>query len=188
MNIANKLTILRILLSFFCMGFILKNTFFSLIIGFILFVTASITDFFDGHLARKYNLVSDLGKLLDPIADKVLIIGVFASFLQLGVITVWMVVSIIFREFLITGLRIFSIKKGVVLEAKQFGKHKTVSQIGVIILIFFTLLVLKIFPENNVINLFYSMIIPVVMWYVVSITVSSGAYYLWANRKVIKTF
>lgn len=187
MNICNKLTLLRILLAFICIGFILKNTFVSLIIAFIVFGLASLTDFFDGFLARRKNLVSDLGKLLDPIADKILIIGVFLAFLQLGVINAWMVSVIMLREFIITGLRLYGLNKNVVLEAKLLGKHKTVSQVIGVFLIFITLILIKITDSKAVLILYYR-IIPAAMWYIVIITLFSGINYLWSNRKTIKTF
>jgi len=188
MNIANKLTILRIILAFVCIGLILKNSLFSLILAFLAFILASFTDFFDGYLARKYNLISDLGKLLDPIADKILIIGVFCSFLELGIINAWMVSIIMFREFVITGLRLYSLNKGVVLEAKKFGKHKTIFQVLGILIIFIALILSELFPISNVVIFLYQIFIPMLMWYIVCVTIFSGIYYFWVNRKTIRTF
>ena len=136
MNTPNKLTMLRIGLAFVCIGLILKNSLVSLIFSFIFFILASITDFLDGYLARKNKLTSDLGRLLDPIADKILIIGVLCAFLELGVINTWMVSLIMLREFIVTGLRLYGLNRGVVLEAKRLGKHKTVSQVVGIFVIF----------------------------------------------------
>lgn len=188
MNTPNKLTILRILLSFVCIGFILRNSFISLLIAFVIFLLASLTDVLDGYLARKNNLISDLGRFLDPIADKILIIGAFCSFLELGVINTWMVSLIMFREFIITGLRLYSLNKGVILEAKKFGKHKTFSQVLGVIVIFLTLILSKIFPENLTVLFFYQKFIPLLMWYIVIITLFSGIYYFWINRRTIRTF
>jgi CDP-diacylglycerol--glycerol-3-phosphate 3-phosphatidyltransferase len=113
MNIANYLTFLRIILAFFCIGFILRNDFNSILIAFVIFIIASLTDMLDGMFARRHNLISDLGKLLDPIADKILIIGVFLAFLQLKVVVnAWMVAVIMLREFIITGLRLYVLKSG----------------------------------------------------------------------------
>ena len=187
MNISNKLTFLRIILAFVCIGLILGNTLGTLVVAFLIFIIASITDFFDGYLARKKNIVSDLGKIIDPIADKILTIGVFLGFLQLGIINAWMVSVIMFREFIITALRLYSLNKGVVLEAKWFGKNKTISQITAIITIFITLILGKISASGFVLFL-YNRAIPVLMWYVVLITLFSGIYYFWENRKAIKTF
>tara|TARA_B100000315_G_scaffold69079_1_gene62941 strand:+ start:2537 stop:3103 length:567 start_codon:yes stop_codon:yes gene_type:complete len=188
MNTPNKLTISRIILAFFCIGFILANRFSTLLIAFIIFIIASITDFLDGFLARKMNLTSDLGKLLDPIADKILIIGVLCAFLELGVINAWMVSLIMLREFIITGLRLYGLNKGVVLEAKRFGKHKTLSQVIGVFIIFLTLILREIFPASSKVSFLYYDFIPLMMWYIVVITLFSGVYYFWVNRKAIRTF
>lgn len=188
MTIPNRLTILRIILSFICIGFILQNSFLSLVIAFVVFCLASITDFLDGYIARKRNLISDLGKILDPIADKILIIGVFCAFLELGIVNSWMVSLIMFREFIITGLRLYGLNKGVVLEARRFGKHKTVSQVVGIFVILSALILSKIMPGSSAVSFLYRKLIPLLMWYIVIITVSSGIYYFWVNRKAIGTF
>lgn len=188
MNLPNKLTILRIILAFICIGFILRNSFSSLIIAFIIFSLASITDFLDGYIARKRNLISDLGKILDPIADKILIIGVFCALLELGIINSWMVILIMFREFIITGLRLYGLNKGIVLEARKLGKHKTVSQVIGIFIILLALILSKIIPESSTVSFLYGKLIPLLMWYIVIITLSSGVYYFWVNRKAIRTF
>ncbi|MFH1504608.1 MAG: CDP-diacylglycerol--glycerol-3-phosphate 3-phosphatidyltransferase [Candidatus Omnitrophota bacterium] len=188
MNIANKLTISRIILAFVCIGLTLGNTFSLLIMALIIFGIASLTDFFDGYLARKKNLISDLGKLLDPIADKILIIGIFCAFLELKVVNAWMVSLIMFREFLITGIRLYGLNKGIVLEAQKLGKHKTVSQVIGIISIFTALILSKVFPEGKTVFFLYQIFIPLMMWYIIIITLFSGVYYLWLNRKAIRTF
>ena len=188
MNLSNRFTLLRIILSFICVGLILRNTFFSLGLALFVFLIASFTDYLDGFIARKQNLVSDLGKLLDPIADKILIVGAFLSFLELGIINTWMVVVIMLREFIITGLRLLVLNKGLVLEARRFGKHKTFSQVLGVLIIFIILVLIKRYPENNIVSLLYNYLIPAVMWYVVGVTFFSGVYYLWANRRLIKTF
>ena len=189
MNIANYLTFGRILLEFICIGFILGNTFSSILFAFLIFVFASLTDWLDGVFARKKNLVTDLGKLLDPIADKILIIGVFLAFLQLdAAVNAWMVSIIMLREFIVTGMRLYSLNKGEVLEAKRWGKHKTVSQIVAILIIFIALLLFKKFPNNAFVVFLYNKVTRWIMWYVVAITLFSGVYYFWANRRSIKTF
>jgi len=187
MNIANKLTILRIFLAFICIGLTLGNTFGYLVAALIIFGIASFTDFLDGYLARKKNLTSDLGKLLDPIADKILIIGVFCAFFDLRIISVWMLSLIMFREFLVTGFRLYGLNRGVVLDAKRFGKHKTVFQVAGIIVIFIALILSKVFPEGRTVFFLYKFI-PLVMWYIVIVTLLSGGYYLWLNRKAVRTF
>jgi len=188
MNISNQLTFLRIFLTFICILFILLHTLISLIIAFFIFLLASFTDFLDGFLARRKRIVSDLGKIIDPLADKILIIGVFSAFLQLDVVNVWMLVAIMLREFIITGLRIYALNKGVVLAASKSGKHKTFSQITGIIIIFIILIFLKAYPNSSAAGFLYYRFIPLVLWYIVFITIFSGIHYFWSNRKLIKTF
>ena len=99
-----------------------------------------------------------------------------------------MVSLIMLREFIITGLRLYGLNKGIVLEAKKFGKHKTVSQVVGIFVIFFALILSKILPGSLIVPFLYGKLIPLLMWYIVIITVSSGIYYFWVNRKAIRTF
>jgi len=188
MNISNQLTVLRIILAFVCVGFTLWNTFSSLLIAFLVFIVASVTDFLDGFFARRHNLVTDLGKILDPIADKTLIICVFLAFLELDMVNTWIVSAIILRELILTSVRLFSLNKGVVLEARFLGKQKTVSQIAGIIVIFLVLLLHKRAPANPAVLFLHDKFVPAMMWYILVITVVSGLHYLWQNRKVIKTF
>lgn len=188
MNIPNYLTLLRIAISFICIGLVIKNSFLSLIVAFILFLIASLTDFLDGFIARKKGDISDLGKLLDPIADKILIIGIFLSFLVIRIVNVWMVVVIMTREFFITGVRLFALNRGYVLEAKRWGKHKTFSQMLGINVIFVILIMSKMFPSNPVIAFFLDRGIFILVLYIALITAFSGFHYLWVNRKIIKNF
>ncbi len=191
MNISNRLTVLRLLLAFVFMAFLFMPGLSNKIIAFLIFSIASLTDLLDGWLARKRNEITDLGKLLDPIADKVLVLAAFLSFVELRLIWAWMVVIIIIRELLITGLRILAMTKGKILEAGLSGKHKTVSQM---LTVFFILLVL-IFREVGVRNNFWSAnienivnySITVLMFITVSLTVSSGFSYMWVNRKIIRS-
>ncbi len=188
MNISNKLTFLRIFLAFFCVGFILLDTFLSHLLALILFIVASSTDFLDGHLARRSNATTDLGRVLDPIADKILIIGVFAAFVEIDLISIWMVIVILLREFIVTSLRLYALRKKVVLEAQRFGKYKTFSQVLGILIIFSFLVLSPIFPEAAITGFLHNYAIPVVMWYIVAVTLFSGIYYFWLNRQTIKTF
>ncbi|MBU2251611.1 MAG: CDP-diacylglycerol--glycerol-3-phosphate 3-phosphatidyltransferase, partial [Candidatus Omnitrophica bacterium] len=178
----------RILLAFICIGFILQNSLFSLGLAFFIFLLASLTDFLDGYLARRYNLISDLGKILDPLADKILIIGIFCAFLELGVVNAWMVSLIMLREFIITGLRLYGLSKGIILEARRLGKHKTLSQVIGIGFIFISLILAKILPQSKAAIILSGQVIPVLMWYIVMITLLSGVYYFWVNRRAIRTF
>jgi CDP-diacylglycerol--glycerol-3-phosphate 3-phosphatidyltransferase len=101
----------------------------------VTFILASFSDFLDGYIARKYNAMTDFGRFVDPVADKVLVLAAFLAFVELKLIPAWMVVLIISRELIITGVRILASTKGTVIPASTEGKHKTVSQIVAIITI-----------------------------------------------------
>ena len=170
MNIPNVLTLFRIILAFVCVMLILQLKPASLIYAFLVFLLASFTDFLDGFIARRSNAISDLGKLLDPIADKILILGVFLAFLVTNVINVWMVIIIMMREFIITGIRLMALNRGYVLEAKRFGKHKTLSQMIGINFIFIVLILKQVIRDNKIIDFVYSEGIFILMSYIVIVT------------------
>ena len=102
-------------------------------IGLVLFIIASITDFLDGHIARKYGLVTTFGKLMDPLADKILMCSAFVVLCAEGLIAAWIVVVILAREFLVTGIRLVATSQGAVLAADSLGKLKTIFQISTVI-------------------------------------------------------
>ncbi|MDR2812062.1 MAG: CDP-diacylglycerol--glycerol-3-phosphate 3-phosphatidyltransferase [Endomicrobium sp.] len=135
MNLANKLTIVRICLVPFFILFMSLGGFLNTILALIVFFMASITDFFDGHIARKQKTITSLGIFLDPLADKLLISSAFICFVGIPYLRIvsWMVISIISREFLITGLRSIAAYKNVIIPADRLGKFKTTLQIVVII-------------------------------------------------------
>ena len=135
MNLPNKLTLIRIVLVPVCMALMLTGHFY---IALGVFIVASITDFFDGYIARKNNLVTSFGKIMDPLADKILVFGALLCFLQLGFINSWCVAIILAREFFVTGMRVVAVDKGKVIAASWWGKVKTNVQIFSVILGFLT--------------------------------------------------
>jgi len=137
MNLANKLTMARIIMVPFFILFMELSGFWFAILALLFFAAASITDFFDGKIARKYNTITSLGIFLDPLADKLLISAAFICFVNIPYLHVpaWMVIAIISREFLITGLRSIAASKNVIIPADKSGKFKTTSQMVVIILL-----------------------------------------------------
>lgn len=157
---------------------LLLQTTTSYIIALILFVAASLTDFFDGLIARKRGEISDIGKFLDPLADKILISSALIIFLQIEKIGIyipsWMVAIIIMREFIISGLRTYTASKGRIIAATEAGKVKMISQIVVVVLA----LILLILQRFEYI-IFYVMIITV------TITVYSGIRYIVDNWKYL---
>ncbi len=190
MNIANRLTISRIILTFIFIFFLIYyKGIFAKSAAFIIFSLAAFSDFLDGRIAKKKNIISDFGKFMDPVADKILVLAAFAAFVQMHLIEAWMLVIIIARELLITSLRLFALNKGRVLAASSSGKHKTAFQIFVIFLILgFILLkevMLRFFIWNPAWETFFHHGIYILMWIVVGLTLYSGVSYLWENRKVI---
>ncbi len=179
MNLPNKLATLRIILVIpFVMVLTLalkaENSAFEItmrILATIIFAAASITDYYDGKIARKYNLVTNLGKLLDPLADKILVISALVTLTKFDETSLWFVLIIIFRELLITGLRSIVAAEGVVIAAGNLGKWKTFVQMVVLVIIILFPLSFKI---NNIL-----LLIPVIL------TVVSGAEYLLKCKKIL---
>ncbi|MFA5430479.1 MAG: CDP-diacylglycerol--glycerol-3-phosphate 3-phosphatidyltransferase [Candidatus Omnitrophota bacterium] len=189
MNLANRLTVLRIVFTFVFMFFLFIHGLWAKVISLVIFALAAVSDFLDGRIAQKRNMVTDFGKLMDPIADKILVLAAFAAFVQMQLVDAWMFVIIISREILITSLRLFALNKGKVLSAAKAGKHKTVSQMSVIVLILvFVVLkevMLTFFTWNPSWESFFRQGIYVLMVITVGLTLYSGLYYLWENRRII---
>jgi len=189
MNIANRITLFRIVTAFIFMFLIFVNGLWAKIASFIIFILAALSDFYDGFLARKNNMVTDFGKLMDPIADKILVVAALVAFVQMQLVQAWMVVIIIFREILVTSLRIFALSKGKVLSATRAGKHKTFSQMLVIFIILIFILVKEVMLEfyswNPSWENFFKITIYILMLITTALTLYSGISYFWRNRQVI---
>jgi CDP-diacylglycerol--glycerol-3-phosphate 3-phosphatidyltransferase len=159
------------------------------VLSLTLFIFAALSDYLDGMIAQKMNMVTDFGKLMDPIADKILVLAAFAAFVQMQLIDAWMFVIIVSREILITSLRLFALNKGKVLSATRAGKHKTVSQMLVIFLILVFIVskevMLTFFTWNPAWEKIFQQSIYVLMIMTVGLTLYSGLSYLWDNRKII---
>ena len=191
MNLSNKLTLARIVMTFVLMAYLFAPGFVAKIVAFVIFILACITDFLDGWLARRNNQITDFGKIMDPVADKVLILGVFLSFVQLQLVPAWMVVVMIVRESLVTGFRLSVARRGAVLAAENAGKHKTVSQM---VTIFFILIFLILregavrfsFWNEDFQSSFQSLVL-LLMSVAVVLTLYSGLLFLWQNRKLVHT-
>lgn len=135
MNTANKLTVVRIILIPFLVLFMLTDfTDYNRLIALIIFIIASLTDQLDGHIARKYNMITSFGKFMDPIADKLLVSSALICLSSLGQLPAWVVIVIILREFAISGLRLVALENGNVIAAAGWGKAKTASQMTLIII------------------------------------------------------
>jgi CDP-diacylglycerol--glycerol-3-phosphate 3-phosphatidyltransferase len=185
MNLPNKLTLSRFALTVAFLSAIFAKIRFNNSCALILFSLASLTDYFDGMIARRDKLITNFGILMDPLADKILVCSAFIAFVGLNWIPAWMVVLIVARELAITGLRLLAASKNLVLAAEGYGKHKTISQIVAIIAI----LVFNTYHEwgaagEAIFGLWIAWFMPLAKWVAVVLTFVSGALYLWRNREL----
>ena len=174
MNLPNKLTILRVLMIPFFVFFMLVDFGYpGRIAALVLFCAASFTDFLDGFIARKYHLVTNFGKFMDPLADKLLVCSALICFVGNGELAAWIVIIIMAREFIISGFRLVASDNGVVIAANMWGKLKTVSQMIMIILIILDLEALCVLK-----NIF--------IYLALALTVISLEEYIRQNIRVLK--
>ena len=183
MNLANKLTVSRIVLAgvfIFCLfvrGVGAKFT------ALAVFLTASITDYYDGLIARRSGSITDFGKLMDPIADKILILGGFLAFVEMKIIPAWMVMVIIARELVITGIRVLALSQKKVLAAEVTGKHKTVSQIVAVLSILLFLIIRDSGFSFRYID-YYAKGVYVLMLICITMTLTSGISFMLRNKYI----
>lgn len=174
MNLPNKLTMFRvILIPFFVLFMLVDITSVDKWIALAIFIIASLTDLLDGKIARKYNLVTNFGKFMDPLADKLLVCAALICLVELSVIPSWIVIIIISREFIISGFRLIASDNGVVIAASYFGKFKTTFQMVMICLMIADIEALNILTT-------------IVMWIALALTVVSLIDYLVKNKDVMK--
>ena len=176
MNLPNKLTTLRVIMIPFFVFFLLwqngeNRT--SRMIALALFIIASLTDLLDGKIARKYNLVTNFGKFMDPLADKLLVCSALICLIELNALPAWMVIVIISREFIISGFRLVASDNGIVIAASWWGKSKTISQMVMIILM--------IADFGGV----FGTLETILLYVAVILTVVSMIDYIWKNRQVL---
>ncbi|MCI8853401.1 MAG: CDP-diacylglycerol--glycerol-3-phosphate 3-phosphatidyltransferase [Lachnospiraceae bacterium] len=176
MNLPNKLTLLRVFMIPFFVVFLLTDLGGSAgnYIALAIFIAASLTDFLDGKIARKYNLVTNFGKFMDPLADKLLVCAALICLIETGKLAAWMVIVIISREFIISGFRLIASDNGVVIAASYWGKFKTTFQILMICLLIADLGEAFVWLEQAV------------TWIALGLTVISLVDYLLKNRDVLK--
>lgn len=192
MNLPNKLTILRIVLVPFFIAAILIPFPFHYLAALAVFGAASLTDMFDGKIARKRGLVTNFGKFCDPLADKILVLSALVCFVQNGLCDAILVIVVLFREFAITSIRLIAASEGKVVAANIWGKVKTVTQITAIIMIFVMRIVLEIlnFDPMNIyliasLNFYFYIIGEIALWISTIFCIISGIIYLIDNKEFI---
>ncbi len=191
MNLPNKLTVSRFVLTAVFLWALFSTFRYNDTLALVIFSLAGLTDYLDGHLARSRRLITNFGKLMDPLADKILTCSAFIAFVESShlnpvapvKVAAWMAIVIVARELAITGLRLLAASKNIVLAAERFGKHKTISQIVTIN----ALLIVDACEEWPVAwKNFFAAWLPafaeIMLWITVALTVISGAIYLWRNR------
>ncbi len=194
MNTPNKLTLLRILLVPVMMLFLLwEGLPHHFLIAGLIYGAAAITDMLDGSIARKRGLITNFGKLMDPVADKLLVCSTLCCFVQLGLCGSLIVVIILAREFLVTSVRLVAAGDGKIIAANNWGKAKTISQMAAIGTVFALqyfreLCVMGVIPEGSVTQFlsgeFLNGFGEGLLWVTALLTLISGAVYLWDNRKL----
>jgi CDP-diacylglycerol--glycerol-3-phosphate 3-phosphatidyltransferase len=190
MNVPNKLTLSRFLLTLAFLIAVFSGYRYHETIALVFFSAGGLTDYFDGKIARRDNLITNFGILMDPLADKILVCSAFIAFVERGWVPAWMVVIVVARELIITGLRLLAANKSIVLAAERYGKHKTISQIVAII----ALLVLASYVQWGPLGVIFGFMVfgrPWIYWFAqaakwvaVLLTFISGAIYLWRNRQL----
>ena len=172
MNLPNRLTLLRVIMVPFFIVFYIKSYF---LISFVLFVLASLTDLLDGHIARKRNLISNFGKIMDPLADKILVYSAFCLMVGNGLVPAWMLIVILVREFAVSGMRTVAASEGIVVAADLSGKIKTVLQMIAVPMLILTGVILS--------DIWFTLSMAM-LWASLIMTVYSGIQYIYKNRKV----
>jgi CDP-diacylglycerol--glycerol-3-phosphate 3-phosphatidyltransferase len=188
MNWANRLTISRLILTVLFVATLNWDWAYGRTAALIIFLVAGVTDFVDGEIARRYGEVTNFGKLMDPLVDKIMMAAAFISLVPLGAIPAWAATTMVARDFLITGLRLMASARGQVLPAERLGKHKTSWQI-ITVVFFLVLLSLRELryaeTENGWWFRAWNQGGPLLVWIAVAFTVYSGLRYAWRHRDVI---
>lgn len=194
MNWANRLTVARLLFTFvFVVALCSEWWPWAKTTGLVLFLLAGITDYADGKIARTFNMITDFGKLMDPLVDKIMIASAFICLVPLGAMPAWAVIVVISREFLITGLRLLALSKGKILPAESMGKHKTAWQIITVIYFLLVLAFREMHGNANPLpptwfhDGWSGLLGMVLIALALGFTVYSGCGYLWKNRALLVT-
>jgi len=188
MNWANRLTLSRLVLTIVFVAALNSSWEYGRTVALVIFLIAGITDFIDGEIARRYGFVTDFGKLMDPLVDKIMVAAAFISLVPLKAVPAWAATTVVARDFLITGLRMMAGAKGIVLPAERLGKQKTSWQV-VTVIFFLALLSLSELHYTNETSIWWhrawDQAGPVLVWITVALTIYSGLLYAWRHRDLI---
>jgi len=188
MNWANRLTLSRLLLTILFVVALNSSWQYARTLALVIFLIAGLTDFVDGEVARRYGVITNFGKLMDPLVDKIMIAAAFISLVPLKAVPAWAATTVVARDFLVTGLRLMASAKGRILPAERLGKQKTSWQV-VTIIFFLALLSIHELRYANGASVWWSRAWHeagrVLVWITVLLTVYSGVGYAWRHRELI---
>jgi CDP-diacylglycerol---glycerol-3-phosphate 3-phosphatidyltransferase len=188
MNWANRLTLSRLVLTLLFVAALSSSWGYARTLALVIFLIAGVTDFVDGEVARRYGFVTNFGKLMDPLVDKIMIAAAFISLVSLRAVPAWAATAVVGRDFLITGLRMMAGAKGQILPAERLGKQKTSWQV-VTVIFFLALLSASELRYGDATSVWWSRAWneggPVLVWITVALTIYSGVGYAWKHRDLI---
>jgi CDP-diacylglycerol--glycerol-3-phosphate 3-phosphatidyltransferase len=188
MNWANRLTLSRLLLTVLFVAALSSSWPYARTSALIIFLIAGLTDFIDGEVARRYGSITNFGKLMDPLVDKIMMAAAFISLVPLKAVPAWAATTVVARDFLITGLRLMASAKGRVLPAERLGKQKTSWQVITVIFFLGLLSIAELRYANERSTWWFRAwhdAGPVLVWITVALTIYSGLGYMWRHRELI---
>jgi CDP-diacylglycerol--glycerol-3-phosphate 3-phosphatidyltransferase len=188
MNWANRLTLSRLALTVLFVAALNSTWHYARTAALVIFLIAGLTDFIDGEIARRYGVITNFGKLMDPLVDKIMVAAAFISLVPLRAVPAWAATTVVARDFLVTGLRLMASARGKILPAERLGKQKTSWQI-VTIIFFLALLSIAELRDATQASIWWSRAWHeagrVLVWITVALTIYSGIGYAWQHREVI---
>lgn len=190
MNWANRITLSRLGLTVLFVVALSSSWHYARTAALVMFIIAGLSDFIDGEIARRYGVITDFGKLMDPLVDKIMVAAAFISLVPLKAVPAWAATAVVARDFLITGLRLMATAKGRILPAESLGKQKTSWQIVTIIFFLALLSIAELRYADEKATWWlraWGEAGPVLVWITVALTIYSGVGYAWRNRDLIST-
>jgi len=188
MNWANRITLSRLALTVLFVVSLNSSWQYARTTALVIFLIAGLTDFIDGEIARRYGIITNFGKLMDPLVDKIMLAAAFISLVPLKAVPAWAATTVVARDFLITGLRLMASAKGRILPAESLGKHKTSWQVITVLFFLglFSASELRFANEESVWWLrAWNQAGPILVWITVALTLYSGLAYAWRHRELI---